>query len=127
VTAIKGHRVFEEDLARDPARWVVSFSMGMAVQLDAVGCLSGASALWSMWPGYLQGESGKRLTRFLEEREIPLAIEHTSGHASISDLQRLVASLSPTRVVPIHSFGAEGFDDLFDGVEHHDDGEWWAV
>ena len=64
---------------------------------------------------------------FLEERGIPLTIEHTSGHASIADLQRLADALAPTRVVPIHSFGAMQFDDLFDGVEQHPDGEWWEV
>jgi hypothetical protein len=31
------------------------------------------------------------------------------------------------RVVPIHSFGADRFEDLFEHVEHHPDGEWWDV
>ncbi|MEX0988966.1 MAG: MBL fold metallo-hydrolase [Actinomycetota bacterium] len=127
VDQIKSCRVFEEELAEDPSRWVVSFGMPMATRLDKVGCFTGAHLIWSMWPGYLKDDKQKPLLAFLEERGIPLTIEHTSGHASIHDLQRLAEALAPERVVPIHSFGADRFDDLFEHVEHHPDGEWWKV
>jgi ribonuclease J len=127
VDAIKPYRVFEEELARDPSRWVMSFSPAMATRLDSAGCLAGAQAVWSMWPGYLEEEKQKAMLAFLEARGIPLTIRHTSGHASISDLQRLATALSPDRVVPIHSFGGARFHDLFEGVETHPDGEWWDV
>jgi ribonuclease J len=127
VDQIKSSRVFEEELAKDPSSWVVSFGMPMAKRLDAAGCLTGAHAVWSMWPGYLKEDKQKPLLTFLGEREIPLTIEHTSGHASIADLQRLAAVLAPDRLVPIHSFGANRFDDLFEGVEQHPDGEWWEI
>jgi ribonuclease J len=129
VDRVKPDRVFEEELAKDPSRWVVSFGTPMAQRLDAAGCLAGAGAGagWCMWPGYLKEDKQKRVLTFLEEREIPLTIEHTSGHASIPDLQRLAAALAPQRIVPIHSFGAHRFGDLFKGVEHHPDGEWWEI
>jgi ribonuclease J len=127
VDQIKSSRVFEEELAKDPSGWVVSFGMPMAKRLDVAGCLPDAHAVWSMWPGYLKEDKQKPLLTFLEQRGIPLTIEHTSGHASIPDLQRLAAAMAPERVVPIHSFGAHRFDELFEGVEHHPDGEWWKV
>ena len=127
VDDIKPFRLFEEDLAKTPERWVLSFSWPMAGVLDRAGALEGARAIWSMWPGYLEEPSGLKLQAFLAERSIPMTIHHTSGHASIADLQRLAKALSPARVVPIHSFGAAGFDALFEGVEHHDDGDWWDV
>lgn len=127
VNKIKQYRVFEEELAEDPSRWVVSFGMPMAKRLESAGGLAGARAVWSMWPGYLEEERSKRLLAFLEAHGIPLSIEHTSGHASIADLQRLATALAPKRIVPIHSFGADRFEDLFDDVEQHADGEWWDV
>ena len=108
VDEIKPFRLFEEDLAKTPERWVLSFSWPMAGVLDRAGALGGASAIWSMWPGYLEEPSGSRLQAFLAERSIPMSIHHTSGHASVADLQRLAKALSPARVVPIHSFGAKG-------------------
>jgi ribonuclease J len=127
IDEIKPYRVFEEELAKDPSKWVLSFGMPMASRLDAAGCLVGAQAIWSMWPGYLKEEKSKRLIGFLDQRSIPLTVAHTSGHASIADLKRLVAALDPERVVPIHSFGSAQFDGLFEGVEQHDDGEWWEA
>lgn len=127
VDQIKPHRVYEEELARDPSRWVVSFGMPMAKRLDAAGCLAGARAVWSMWSGYLEEEKSKRLTAFLGEHGIPLEQLHTSGHASIADLQRLAIAIKPKQVVPIHSFGGQRFGDLFANVTVHPDGEWWDV
>jgi ribonuclease J len=56
-----------------------------------------------------------------------MTVEHTSGHASIKDLQRLASALRPGRVVPIHSFGSHRFDEFFAGVKAEPDGVWWGV
>src|SRR5205085_1119396 len=69
VTDIKPYRVFEEHLAAEPARWVTTFSLSSATQLAA--CLTGATATWSLWAGYLEEPSGVRLKRFLAEHDIP--------------------------------------------------------
>ncbi|SRR6266511_1044732 len=127
VEVVRPYRVYEEDLASDPSRWVVSFSISMAKRLEMAGCLLGAQAVWSMWPGYLKEERSEVLLEWLHARHIPLSIQHTSGHASIPDLQRLAAAMPEARVVPIHSLGGRLFDDVFDHVEHHPDGEWWDV
>ena len=103
------------------------FSMNSASALDKAGALEGASCIWSLWNGYLTEPSGVRLTRFLEDHKIPFVQQHTSGHASIADLQRLAKAISARRVVPIHSFGPERFTDLFDNVTQEDDGAWWDV
>ena len=56
-----------------------------------------------------------------------MRIHHASGHAFITDLQRLVGALAPTRVVPIHSFAGDRFEHFFPRVERRRDGEWWEV
>jgi ribonuclease J len=52
---------------------------------------------------------------------------HTSGHASISDLQRLARAINAKTVVPIHSFEAERFPEFFENVTIKQDGVWWNV
>ena len=52
---------------------------------------------------------------------------HTSGHASVKDLRRLVGAIRPSRVVPIHSEAGDRYRDLFTGVDCHADGDWWEV
>lgn len=127
VNEIKKSRIYIEDLARDPSSYVLLYRQSMGKALARGGCLNDAGLVWSLWEGYLQEESGKRLKAFLREQDIPLLPIHTSGHASIKDLIRLVEALSPTRVVPMHTEAPERFPDLFQNVELHSDGEWWQV
>lgn len=77
--------------------------------------------------GYLDQPTGRRLRELLEEAEVPLFHHHTSGHASVKDLTRLVDAFAPARVVPIHSEAADQFTEYFPRVERHADGEWWGV
>jgi len=127
VEAIRPFRVFEEDLARSPANYVLTFRADSMAFLERAGVLTGARAVWSMWPGYLDEPSGVRLRQRLQAAGIPLTIQHTSGHASITDLQRLAGAIDARTVVPIHSFGGPRYAELFDNVVVHPDGVWWEV
>ena len=81
----------------------------------------------SLWAGYLEEPSGRWLQDVLAEHGVPLHHHHTSGHASVADLGRLVDALSPTRVVPIHTFGGDSYPGAFGPVDVRSDGEWWSV
>jgi len=127
VRAIRGSRVFGKDLVADPGGFVLTFRGSMTGELDKMGCLDGASAVWSMWSGYLENEGGQRTARWLADRGIPLTEIHASGHATVADLQRLAGAFDPARIVPIHTAHPDLYPGLFDGVELHPDGEWWEV
>ena len=83
--------------------------------------------LWSLWAGYLREGSGRRLEQRVRETGLDFAMLHTSGHASVKDLRRLVDAVRPGRVVPMHSEATDRFAELFPRVERHADGEWWEV
>ena len=124
---INPYRIFPEGLAENRSDYVMLFSVGDGPRLAKHGALSGATCTWSLWTGYLDEPSGLRLRSFLDDNEIPLAQIHTSGHASSTDLQRLAEAIAPGRVVPIHTFGSEGYGDLYDCIDVQPDGEWWEV
>jgi ribonuclease J len=98
----------------------------MATDLDRAGCLTDAQAVWSMWPGYLDSPSGTRLRAWLEQRAIPLTLVHSSGHASVEDLQRFATAVSASEVVPFHTAAPQRFPDVFANVRLREDGEWWT-
>src|SRR5262249_39096782 len=110
-----------------PDQFVMTFRSSMIRELEAARCLKGGRAVWSLWPGYLGQPSSELLHEFLQRHGIELKIHHSSGHANLPDLRRLVTSLAPARVVPIHSFGGDRFHELFPRVERRADGEWWEV
>jgi ribonuclease J len=120
-------RIYQEELAADPGRWVMSFRTSMAHELGRAGCLADASAVWLMWAGYLDGEAGVRTREVFRHAGVELELVHASGHARVEDLQRLARAIGATRVVPIHTSAPERFDSLFERVERHFDGERWEV
>jgi len=54
--------------------------------------------------------------KYFENHDINCTILHTSGHAKLSDLKKLVNSLKPETIIPIHSFHAEKFQEFFPNV-----------
>ena len=123
--AVRPRRIYPEELREKAGKLVMIFRASMAREMEKAGCLEGAHAVWSMWPGYLDELSGQRLKSFLDRLGIGMTIHHASGQATVPDLQRLVAALAPGRVVPIHSSAGERFAEFFGGVERHADGTWF--
>ena len=121
IAPIRSARLYPEDLSGLADRLVLSFRGSMASELERAKCLEGASALWSLWPGYLDQPSGRKLRRWLDQHVVPLTLAHASGHATVADLQRLVTAMRPERIVPIHTCYPELFEERFLGtrVELH--------
>jgi ribonuclease J len=127
VDSYRGFRLWPEQLAERAGRSVMLFRPWMLRDLERAEALTGARVIWSQWDGYLKERSGVQLQTSCEVHGIPLEILHTSGHASIADLKRLAAAVGPKALVPIHTFEAERFPELFENVVLRQDGEWWEV
>jgi ribonuclease J len=127
IDAIRAARLFPEELAGKRQRLVMTFRAAMGRDLENADCLGGASAIWSMWPGYLRRSSSDEMHSFLERNRIQLSIIHASGHATVKDLERLAAAFETKRIVPIHTAVPERFADAFGAAELHRDGEWWEI
>ena len=70
-------------------------SMGKDLRyLQQEGGLEGARAWWSLWKGYLDEPSGLATREMLDGFGVPLDVLHTSGHASIADLNRLKTAIA---------------------------------
>lgn len=126
VAVVRRNRLYGEDLAAAPERFVVTFRGSMTAELQRAECLDGAALAWSMWRGYLSHPSSTQLRDWIARHDLPLRHLHSSGHATTADLQRLATAIG-ARVVPIHTNAPERFDDLFVDAERHRDGEWWNV
>jgi ribonuclease J len=126
VDRVRARRLYPEDLAGQASQLVMTFRSSMRSELGA-GCLGGAHAIWSMWPGYLDQASSRPLLTWLGEKGIPLTILHASGHATPDDLRRYAAAVAPEQVVPVHTCHPERFAPLVENVQTRQDGEWWEI
>ena len=101
------NRIYPENLPGLEGKAVMLFRTGMVHDRGLRAVLDGAALTYSMWEGYLKEESTRRVTGWLEEKGIPWQVLHTSGHASVQDLQR--------------------FAEFFENVDRQEDGVWWEV
>jgi ribonuclease J len=124
---VKPHRLYPSQLAARADKLVMTFRQSMAAELERADCLSDGHAVWSMWPGYLDGPRGTQMRAWLDKRGIPLTVAHSSGHASVDDLRRFAEAVSAHQVIPIHTAAPHRFPDLFANAVVRDDGLWWSV
>lgn len=90
--------------------------------------LTGATWIYSLWPGYFERSKPLRNLKFyLEGRGVRYEYLHTSGHAKLEDLKKLVEAMAPKIVIPIHSFYPHKFMDYFPNVRPVEDGEIVSV
>lgn len=127
VDKYRDFRVWPDHLKESAARSVMLFRGWMMRDLAAADALSGARVIWSQWDGYLADGAGAALRSDCERRNIPFEVIHTSGHASVPDLQRLASAVAPNRLIPIHTSARNEFPKLFQNVMLADDGEWIDV
>jgi ribonuclease J len=127
VDSYRGFRVWPEQLAVQAPRSVMLFRAWMLRDFERAEALTGARVIWSQWEGYLTEGPGAQLKVDCEARGIPFEVIHTSGHASVCDLKRLAAAISPERLIAIHTFERDRFPELFDNVTLIDDGQWVEV
>jgi len=89
------------------------------------------SVIYSQWGGYKKEKiNPKRFKIFVDLENNPnidFHDVHTSGHAIISDLQKLAKAVNAKMLVPIHTEHAEGYKDYFANVQVMDDGEVFTV
>lgn len=67
--------------------------------------------IYSMWGGYLKPEhADQRLIDFIGGR--PIEPLHTSGHAYVETIARLIETVQPKIIVPMHTEKAEEFSSV---------------
>ncbi len=99
----------------------------MVKDVERIHTLEGATVIYSLWKGYLEEKSMKAVLGFMARHRMQLVETHTSGHAGIRTLQRVVSELGPRKIVPVHTFRPDRFHELFDNVLSISDGKEVAV
>jgi len=127
VERYRSARIYPEQLAEQASRSVMLFRPSMRSDLEKAACMKDAHLIYSLWPGYLNRPDQRPFLEWLDNHQIPLNYCHTSGHASVSDLQAFARAINPKMLVPIHSFHTKRFKEFFCRVERKEDGKWWKL
>jgi ribonuclease J len=118
-------RIFIEELAADPSRFVMLFRESMVREVETV-TWSTATLIYSMWPGYLD-RADSQIRSWCDKTATRLSTCHVSGHADEQALVRFAKAMGAVRLVPIHSEVPHRFREHLSNVVLLDDGRWLEV
>ena len=78
--------------------------------------------------GYLADEALQKMMRLIKKKKMKFYQVHTSGHAEIDSLKKVVRKLKPGKIIPIHTFHPDKYGGLFNRkIEQISDGEIFVV
>lgn len=75
--------------------------------------LDGATLIYSQWEGYIRGGKDPDFHDFVRAHGLKVVHIHTSGHATVEQLQRLAGALKPKSIIPIHTQRPDMFKRYF--------------
>lgn len=85
----------------------------MQSDLELIPNIDGGTFIYSMWEGYLHEERTTAFVEYLSNRGLTVHYLHTSGHADVETLKRMVDAINPKNLVPIHTFEADSYKKIF--------------
>ena len=83
--------------------------------------------IYSLWQGYRNNTYQQSFETWLSDHGFKNVFLHTSGHAKVSDIQRMINELQPKKIVPIHTMSPGVFLSYSDKVELQNDGEVFEI
>jgi ribonuclease J len=120
-------RIELSEILANPRQYLMIFRPSM-LDSDFSGELpAGTRCLFSRWEGYLDQPEWQKTREKIEAAGGELMLVHTSGHIFVKDIDGFVRNVKPETLVPIHTFGAEKFGAMHEGVIVLKDGEPFQV
>lgn len=109
----KDYKITKAEISEHADKIVMLVRPSMQVDLDKIENIDGGNMVYSMWDGYLLKPDTKKFIDYLKERHFNIYEIHTSGHADIATLKKMVEAIKPKNIVPIHTFSASEYHKIF--------------
>lgn len=68
--------------------------------------------VYSFWSGYRETESMKSFLSECKKMGLHIITLHTSGHADVNTLKKLIDTVNPKTLLPVHTESAEKFKEI---------------
>lgn len=109
----KEYKITKEEIKNQAKNIVMIVRTSMQKDLENINDIEGGNLIYSLWEGYLNKSGTKKFVDYLLNRKFTLHKIHTSGHADTDTLKKMVEAIKPKNIVPIHTFGADKYKDIF--------------
>ena len=124
----KSYKITKKEISDRSGEIMMMVRPSMLKDLKSIKNIEGATFIYSLWEGYLQDDSMQKMMIFIKKRNMKFYQVHTSGHAEINTLKKVVKKLKPGKIIPIHTFHPDKYSGLFSQkIEQISDGEVFGV
>lgn len=113
LTKFRNFRISREELAKNINKTLMLIRSSMLPDLKRMKGLEGSIFIYSMSRIYLKDDKMKSFNDFIKKQKMDMLYAHTSGHAPVETLQKVVNTIKPKKVIPIHTFNPEMYGDVF--------------
>lgn len=93
----------------------------MKKDIEIAGLQSGLF-IYSLWNGYRDNDYQKVFEDSLKKSGFVDEVIHTSGHATVADIHKVISALGAKTIIPIHTMEPGSFVDRFENVVLKEDG-----
>jgi ribonuclease J len=120
-------RVTKDDLQNAPADYLYVGKMSHHRIIDCYKVDKPVNVIYSQWLGYLKCSNeeyfgAKEFAAYRDyDPQVNFVYAHTSGHATVEDLQRFAKALKPKILVPVHTEYGNRFSELFENTTQIED------
>lgn len=111
------------ELDKDPQHFVMLVKNSMLSFLEEIQGMTNCDYIYSLWSGYRSEPSSADFEEFIKRKSFNVHQIHTSGHASLGDLRKLVDAITPKIVVPVHTSNPNAFIQYFPNTTILEDGQ----
>jgi len=109
----KKYKVTKEEISNQSNEIVMIVRPSMKIDLKKIDNLNKGNLIYSMWQGYLQNEYTAKFIDYFKNINFNIYKIHTSGHADLEALQKIVEAIYPKNIIPIHTFEGNLYQDIF--------------
>jgi ribonuclease J len=119
-----------DDIKKNPKNYFLKISPWHIDKVLNYIAVDNSNIIYSQWLGYLKEEfsDGDTVELFKNlQKNNNWVYAHTSGHADLKSLKIFASSLSPKKLIPIHTEYKKDFSEHFDNVMILDDNESFDI
>lgn len=125
-------RVHKEELQANPDNYLFFGKMSHYKIIDLYKGIKPVNVIYSQWLGYLSCSNddyygAEAIAAYQNDPQVNFVYAHTSGHATVGDLQKFAGALSPNVLIPIHTEYSDTYKNNFDNSWSLDDGVTFLV
>ena len=115
------HRISKEELHANPAEYLFFSKMSHYKTINLHKKILPVTVIYSQWLGYLSSMDSdyygaEAIAGYQSDPQVNFVYAHTSGHATVEDLQKFAEALKPKILVPVHTECGNLYNDFFENV-----------